>query len=48
MVVLENVVKDLGVECVVMNSCEIFIDFFSVCGFEVECEVFNELGMFKC
>lgn len=48
MSVFENVVKEFGVECVVINSWEIFIDFFILCGFYVEREVLNELGMFKC
>ena len=47
MAALENVAKDLGAERAVTNSREISIDFFSACGFEIEREAPNELGMLK-
>ena len=47
MVALENVAKDLGAVRAVTNSREISIDFFASCGFVVEREAPNELGMLK-
>ena len=47
MAALENVAKDLGAERAVTNSREISIDFFSSCGFKIEREAPNELGMLK-
>ena len=44
---LENVAKELGAERAVTNSREISIDFFTACGFYVEREAPNELGMLK-
>ena len=44
---LENVAKELGAERAVTNSREISIDFFTSCGFYVEREAPNELGMLK-
>lgn len=44
---LENVAKDLGAVRAVTNSREISIDFFSACGFAIEREAPNELGMLK-
>jgi len=44
---LENVARDLGAVRAVTNSRETSIDFFSACGFVVEREAPNELGMLK-
>jgi len=44
---LENVAKELGAERAVTNSREISIEFFNACGFSVEREAPNELGMLK-
>ena len=44
---LENVAKDLGAVRAVTNSREISISFFTACGFVVEREAPNELGLLK-
>ncbi|AXR07947.1 bifunctional GNAT family N-acetyltransferase/hotdog fold thioesterase [Salinimonas sediminis] len=44
---LENVARELGAIRAVTNSRETSIDFFSSCGFAVEREAPNELGMLK-
>lgn len=44
---LENVARELGANRAVTNSREISMDFFVACGFEVEREAPNELGMLK-
>jgi N-acetylglutamate synthase-like GNAT family acetyltransferase len=44
---LENVAKELGAIRAVTNSREVSIDFFSACGFVVEREAPNELGMLR-
>lgn len=44
---LENVARELGAVRAVTNSRETSIDFFSACGFVVEREAPNELGMLK-
>ena len=44
---LENVAIELGAVRAVTNSREISIDFFSACGFSIEREAPNELGMLK-
>ncbi|ALM92949.1 MULTISPECIES: bifunctional GNAT family N-acetyltransferase/hotdog fold thioesterase [Alteromonas] len=44
---LENVAKELGAIRAVTNSREVSIDFFSSCGFVVEREAPNELGMLR-
>ena len=44
---LENVARDLGAIRAVTNSRETSIEFFSACGFVVEREAPNELGMLR-
>lgn len=44
---LENVAREMGAVRVVTNSRETSIDFFSSCGFVIEREAPNELGMLK-
>ncbi|WP_137165738.1 bifunctional GNAT family N-acetyltransferase/hotdog fold thioesterase [Salinimonas lutimaris] len=44
---LENVARDMGAIRAVTNSRETSIDFFSSCGFAIEREAPNELGMLK-
>lgn len=44
---LENVARDMGAVRAVTNSRETSIEFFSSCGFVIEREAPNELGMLK-
>ncbi|QJR81452.1 GNAT family N-acetyltransferase [Alteromonas pelagimontana] len=44
---LEGVARDMGATRAVTNSREISIEFFSACGFSIEREAPNELGMLK-
>ncbi len=44
---LESVARELGAIRAVTNSREISIEFFQACGFKVEREAPNELGLLK-